>query len=301
MRVSPFVQARGDAYRVSDLPGTDGSQTYSRALGVTGLDFSYPFFRALKGGTVVLEPLAQIAAGSESRRVPIVVGTSGTTTYLYNEDSTSFEFDETNLFRPDKFPGFDLYEDGARANVGGRASVLWDDGRRASVLIGRSFRDTENQVFSTTSGLTRKASDWVVAADAQPIKGLTLFTRARLDSDSYTLERAEAGANVSLKHGTGYFRYLRDRADPTGAKVENVDLGGEVYLSQHWGVTAYGNRDLAQNAWVIRDLGVVYRDECTRIDVIYRREDVVIGRLGKTESIAIRLTLATLGGPIYAN
>jgi len=35
--------------------------------------------------------------------------------------------------------------------------------------------------------------------------------------------------------------------------------------------------------------------------VIYRREDVVIGRLGRTESVAVRLTLATLGGPMYAH
>ena len=49
------------------------------------------------------------------------------------------------------------------------------------------------------------------------------------------------------------------------------------------------------------DMGITYRDDCTRVDIIYRREDTVIGRLGPTESLAIRLTLATLGGPLYAN
>ena len=230
------------------------------------------------------------------------MGKSATGAPIYlNEDSIAFEYDETNLFRPEKFPGHDLYEDGLRANLGGRASVLWDDGRRASLLIGRSFRTADSDVFSTTSGLTKKASDWIVAADAQPLHGVSFFSRARLDSDTLTLQRAEAGANVTVKHGNGYFRYLRDVSGPTGQKTENVDLGGEVYLSKHWGLSAYGNRDLAQNAWLIRDLGLVYRDECTRIDVIYRREDVVVGRLGKSESVAVRLTLATLGGPMYAN
>ena len=54
-------------------------------------------------------------------------------------------------------------------------------------------------------------------------------------------------------------------------------------------------------SWVVRDVGVVYRDECTRIEVIYRREDTIVGRLGPSESVAVRLTLATLGEPIYAN
>ena len=82
---------------------------------------------------------------------------------------------------------------------------------------------------------------------------------------------------------------------------ENLDVGGEVFLTKNWGLTAYGNRDMVQDAWVVRDIGLVYRDECTRIDVIYRREDTVIGRLGPSESVAVRLTLATLGEPIYAN
>ncbi len=51
---------------------------------------------------------------------------------------------------------------------------------------------------------------------------------------------------------------------------------------------------------MIRDIGVFYRDDCTRVDVIYRKEDTVIGRLGPTSSISVRLTLATLGGPLYA-
>src|SRR5256885_9121010 len=44
--------------------------------------------------------------------------------------STLFPY--TTLFR-----SYDLYEEGARLNVAGRASVLWDDGRRASLLLGR--------------------------------------------------------------------------------------------------------------------------------------------------------------------
>ena len=74
-----------------------------------------------------------------------------------------------------------------------------------------------------------------------------------------------------------------------------------MYLTKNWGLTLYGNRDLQQEAWVIRDFGVVYRDECTRIDFIYRKEDVIVGRLGPSESFTVRLTLATLGEPIYGN
>lgn len=301
IRISPYLNVRADAYSLGDLSGMSStSKSLARGLAVAGADISYPLARRFKTSTVVIEPIAQLAASPRAKQV--VVGYTSAKAPIYlNEDSVAFEFDETNLFRANKFPGYDLYEDGLRFNVAGRASVFWDDGRRASMLIGRSFRDSDDDTFSTTSGLSRKASDWIVAADAQPMRGLSFFGRARLDSDDLSVQRAEAGANVSMKKGSGYFRYLRNVADANGSKVENLDLGGELYLSKHWGLTAYGNRDLVQSAWVIRDLGVVYRDECTRIDVIYRREDTVVGRLGPTESIAVRLTLATLGGPMYAN
>jgi len=305
LRISPFVQARFDAYSLDDnLNGVLGagstSKTLSRGMAVAGADISLPFIRRFKDLSVILEPIVQLAISPDTRQVILGRDALGAPIYL-NEDSIAFEFDETNLFRANKFPGYDLYEDGARANVGGRASVFWDDGRRATVMIGRSLRTEHNDVFSPQSGLRPKASDWIVSTTAEPIKGLTFFGRARLDADDYSVARAEAGANVSSKWGQGSVRYLRDRADPNGQKVENLDLGGELYLTKTWGLTAYGNRDLVQKAWVIRDLGVVYRDECTRVDFIYRKEDTVIGRLGPSESFTVRLTLATLGEPLYAN
>ncbi|MDO8322585.1 MAG: LPS-assembly protein LptD [Phenylobacterium sp.] len=301
VRISPFLNIRGDAYSLDDLNGVaDTSKTLSRGLLVAGADISWPFVRRFSESTVILEPIVQVAASPDAKQVVVATSATGAPVYL-NEDSIAFQFDETNLFRANKFPGYDLYEDGLRVNAGGRASVFWDDGRRASLLVGRSFRNESNDVFSPQSGLRQTRSDWIVSADAQPIKGLSFFARTRLDSEDFSVQRAEAGANLSTKRANGYFRYLRDRADINGTKVENLDLGGDLYLTEHWGVTAYGNRDLVQDAWVIRDLGITYRDDCTRVDIIYRREDTVIGRLGPTESLAIRLTLATLGGPLYAN
>lgn len=162
------------------------------------------------------------------------------------------------------------------------------------------MRTETNDIFTEQSGLRSKASDWVVAVNAEPLRGVSLFTRARLDDD-LEVARAEMGMNVSNKWGNGYVRYLRDRANPNNDKVENLDLGGQLKLTKNWGVTAYGNRDLVEDAWVIRDLGVFYTDECTRIDVIYRKEDTLRGRLGPSESITVRLTLATLGEPLYGN
>jgi len=243
----------------------------------------------------------------------VVIGHDATGEPIYlNEDSATFEFDETNLFRTNKFPGYDLYEDGVRLNVAGRASILWDDGRRGSLLVGRSFRSQPNNVFREGSGLRRTVSDWIVAADAQPFRGVSMFSRARLDSDTLQIHRIEAGANVYTRWASGYIRYLKNDAQVTGlpanaingGKQENLDVGGEVYFRKNWGASLAGSRDMVQDAWAVRDMGVFYRDECIRVDVIYRKEDAVIfqrdnaqlRQLGRNEQIMVRLTLATLGG-----
>ena len=309
VRVSPFAQARGDAYRVSDLPGADSSQTYSRALGVTGVDFSYPFFKALKGGTVVLEPLAQVATGSESRRVPIVVGTSGATTYLYNEDSTSFEFDETNLFHANKSPGFDLYEGGERLNVGGRATVNYKDGRGGSVLVGRSFRSKFDPLLPARSGLQTKSSDWIVAATVTPVRGVNAFVRTRYAPDlaDNKLRRIEVGVDAARSFASGSARYIKDQQDAGGNPLETFEMRGQLSLTKHWSLTAYGQNDLEAGVWRRRDLGVVYNNDCIRIDVIYQNEDrysqVSTGglKLKSDESITFSLSFATLGDTGYNN
>jgi len=316
LRVDPFVSLRADAYSLADVPRTSGlgvrSMTAGRGLATAGADVSYPVYRRWRDATVVLEPLAQLAVSPNAKQIIVGRDASGNPVYL-NEDSATFEFDESNLFRTDKFPGYDLYEDGARLNVAARGSVLWDDGRRASLLVGRSFRSHSNQIFRAGSGLRATASDWIVAGDAQPIKGLSLFARTRLDADTLKVHRIEAGANAYTKWASGFIRYLSNDAEITGAssnslnggKQENLDVGGETYFGKNWGASLYGSRDMVEKAWAVRDIGVFYRDDCIRVDVIYRKQDAVLylldnaqlRQLGRNEQIIVRLTLATLGGP----
>ncbi|WP_091738642.1 LPS-assembly protein LptD [Phenylobacterium immobile] len=302
LRIDPFVSVRSDAYALSDILTAGGTDTTSRnvtrGLATLGADVSFPFYRRIGDATVVLEPVIQAVYSPRAKQIIVGREATGAPVYL-NEDSVAFEFDETTLLEASKFPGYDLYEDGARLNVAGRATVMWDDGRRATATIGRSFRDDPNTIFSERSGLRRRASDWVVALSADPVPGLSFFARSRLDADDFTLRRVEAGANVSTKRGSGYVRYLRDDLDINGRRRENLDIGGDVFVTKNWGVTAYGNRDLSSNAWIIRDYGVFYHDDCIRVDVVYRQEDTVIGTLGPRDSVSVRLTLATLGGPIY--
>ena len=128
-------------------------------------------------------------------------------------------------------------------------------------------RELVNLIFAPGSGLRDEASDWIVAADAQPFHGLTMYARSRLDADSLQIRQIEAGANASTKWASGFVRYLKNDAEVTGAangslaggKQENLDIGGDLNIRKNWGVSLYGSRDMVADAWAIRDLGVWHR------------------------------------------
>ena len=50
---------------------------------------------------------------------------------------------------------------------------------------------------------------------------------------------------------------------------------------------------------MVSDVGLIYRDECTRIELVYHHEDISILSGGWANSVQLRLTLATLGDPGY--
>lgn len=292
LRLSPFVQARGDVYNLTDLapPYAGQDDTVARGLGVVGLDVSYPLARRDGDRTWVLEPLIQIALSPEPDQDPRIP----------NEDSVVLEYDETNLLRPNKFPGFDLYEGGQRINVGGRATLLFDDGREASFMIGRTFRAERDPQFPARSGLRGKESDWIVAAEGNLTDRFTFFTRARFDAANWDVRRMEAGLNLDFDRAKGFVRYLRDNQDITGVQREDVDFAGDILIAGNWGVTFAGVRDVEGDVWRRQEVGGLYRDDCLDIAVVWVHEETYNRSLGPSDSVILRLTLATLGDKGYS-
>ena len=290
LRLEPFVIGRGDAYGIRDLPAPGPrNATITRGFAVTGLDVSWPFFRQVHGATVILEPVAQLAVGNRADPDP----------RIQNEDSRVFEFDSTNLFRLNRSPGFDIYEGGNRLNVGGRATVTLPDGRGGNILFGQSFRSTFDPTVPLRSGLGDTRSDYIVAGELTPVTGLSIFARTRLDHSDLSVNRIEAGADYTGSRAAGSLRYIRETQDPTGARVEDLDFRGEAFVTSRWGFSVYGVRDLESGSWRQRDFGIVYRDDCTRVEVIYKHGETFNRTLGPSESFVVRLTLATLGNTGY--
>ena len=283
LRVEPFLSARADLFNVAHSQVGSLNSTVGRVFGTLGANLSYPLIRQVGPVSYIFEPLAQIAISPNTKQDPRIP----------NEDSTVFEFDETNLFQTNRSPGFDLYQGGQSLTLAGRATAMLDDGRSASVMLGRRLATESDPAIPDRTGLRSSVSDWIFAADATPTKGVRLFSRLRLDASTFAVNRLEAGAAFATPRAEGYVSYLRETNAPTGGSVNSLDIHGEFYPIRHWGLTSYLIFDGGD--WRRRDLGVVYRDDCIRVEVLYRHDETFNGTLGPSTSVVLRLTLATLG------
>jgi len=323
LRIDPFINGRTDAFTVGDgqaykvtantstgvvteTPSGSVRDSSSRSFLTAGADFSYPLIRRFGAtGAIVIEPLAQLAV-SPTVKVDLNIP---------NEDSTAFDFDESTLFSLNRFPGFDLYEGGARANLAVRTTISLSPTRKASFLIGRSFHSDVQPLFSPQSGLRNTASDWVTYATIQPFANLSLYNRARISRDSFTVQREEFGAtagfgringSISYNYNTSGLAYVpvTSAASPTitykavVGKVEDMSISGSLQLARNWGLEAIASRDMRNRLFPTAQIGVFYQDDCLRIDVLYHHNETLRGygeRIGASDGIGVRVTVVTLG------
>ena len=303
IRLQPLAEVRGDLYSIGSgvLTTSNGLFNANRAAdavtaiaqGTVGFTASWPLIRNVGTSSIILEPIVQVLASPNlkpDRNIP-------------NEDSVAFEFDDTTLFAPDRFPGFDLYESGARFNIGARANLLWGPGHSANLTVGRVYRTEPDPAFTIGSGLSGRTSDYVAFAQVSPFTGTNFFLRTRLDSETLNVRRSEGGLDVGFRSLQLGLRYLYNESgffiDNTGVtqigRVEDATISGSYFVTKNWGVTVNATRDLKLKTWPAAQVGLVYRDECLRLDLIYTRDETYRAAIGASDSIAVRLTLATLG------
>jgi LPS-assembly protein len=304
VRWEPFVDGRVDVYSISDLPapGLEAEQTVTRGRFTAGLDVSWPLIRPLSGGAdLVLEPMGQISASTDADLDPRVP----------NEDSQVLDLDETSLFRIDRFPGLDLYEGGLRLTGGARATLRWDEGREASLFVGRSWRSDAEPGLLTASadmpsvlydatGLADETSDWVVQGTFEPHDGVRAWGRATIDG-SGEVRRAEAAVEGRWgRRNAGSLIYVMDDSNPVEGPLNRnyafVESSVQQFIVDDWGVVGRGVYDLDRDLFVRSEVGLLFDDDCVRFEIGYRRDNTRVRPSGASEGAYVRLTLATFGG-----
>ncbi len=314
LRIQPFADLRGDIYNVTSMPlaptangalpnvaGQNGTgappatasaaalesapgATIPRGFAMAGAVITYPMIRQTKTATIIVEPIAEISVAnlqSVDPRIP-------------NFDSTDFELQPTNLFEANRSPGYDLYEGGQAVTLGGQGTIIMDDGRTANFMFGKRFAAQSDPSIPGYSGLANALSDYVLEGDTTLISGMRAFANLRLNTDTGRVDQLETGVTFAAPRIDGYVAYLQEPIAPNGLPLTSLDVRGEAFVTEHWGVSTYAIVDGGH--WRESDIGLVYRDSCIRVEVLYRHDQTYNGTFGPTTSVLLRLSLATLGG-----
>jgi len=253
---------RGDSYYATDLqvaPTEHARDAFSgRVFPQLSLQWRHPFVGRGWNFSQTIEPIAMVVAGPK--------GSNPST--IPNEDSLAFDFDDTDLFVPNRFAGLDRVDGGERVDYGLQTSIYGDRGGSSQLLVGQSYRLQNNSDFTVGSGLANKLSDVVGRGIVSPNGYFDFVYRFRLDKDNLRPRRHEAGFSggpEKLRLSVNYIKLPADliTSDPTPR--EQISIAVTAGLSRYWTVSAATTRSLTRQLGVSAistGLAATYRDEC---------------------------------------
>lgn len=295
-----FSTLQTDAYLASEVVDTNNpSRTLSgfsyRIFPQAGMDWRLPLARKEGRFTQIIEPVIGVILapnGKNTDRIP-------------NEDSVSFEFDDTNLFSPNRLGGIDRVEGGPRVNYGLHNGISGLKGGFSSFFVGQSFRLNKSEEFDPDSGLDDHFSDVVGRIHLNPAKYVDALYRFRFDKDDFSARRNELTASGGVPLLRFSLNYLSidqqnfiDSQEPQDdfRDREEVTLSLNSKFNNHWRFGASTQRDLTTGGGALKHgLLFMYEDDCFKFRADYSRSFTRNRDVGPTDTILFRFVLKTLG------
>jgi len=282
---------RGDLYWLDGDPTTLGggpTRTAARVRPEVHVNWSLPLVAERHGWQHLIEPSLALTWGT----------VRSTGDRLPDEDSLSFEFDETNLFAPSRFAGFDRVEKGLRLAWGLRFESVGPGGVRVGGTMGQLVRPDPLDVFPTGSGLDGTFSDLVGRIDLSPHPWLDLAYRFRLHVPDTAFRRNDVAALIGpswLKARVNYLELSDEPAAGFTRRREQILAGLRVAPSREFAVGAQLRYDFTGDRLLAWSAGFVWRGACLSLTAGIERRFTSRGELRDETTFRIRLGLAGLG------
>jgi len=309
---TPFASLRADLISANIVaqPGVSnfiptGTEQVARIMPTVGLEYRYPFINVQPWGSTTIEPIGQI----------IIRPNETSAGRLPNEDAQSLTFDDSNLFRVDKFAGWDRVEGGGRANVGVQATTQFDRGGFINVLFGQSYHlfglnsyavpDPTNTGIG--SGLDTTRSDYVGRISYQPNSTFNFSTRVRLDESTLAVRRFEAEGKANFDRFSVSVLYGNYDAQPELGYLQRREgiLGTASFkVAQNWVVSGGARYDIINDKINQYIIGAGYVDDCFILALNYITDYAYVTSTSLTpvtdHRVMLQIGLRTIGGTSFS-
>ncbi len=292
------LNIRGDAYRIHDSDdATETNQENDQNSALRGFanahwEASVPFQKKIKNAQMIIEPVGAITVASnlEDDDIP-------------NEDSQDVFLDETNLFNPSRYPGYDRIEDESHATYGIRTGIYADNGYKGTIFLGQSYRfseDNDENQFPDGSGLSERQSDFVGNISIDMGANLSLDYGLQLDNDQLSSQRHELDANMRIGRldlGTRYFYADGLEGTDLDESREQIRNTARFNLTDEWALIGATQYDLAEETEGLRRVsyGLDYQGQCLTFLVNGQRKLTRDSSGDSGTTIMMRLGLKNLG------
>jgi LPS-assembly protein len=251
-----------------------------RAFPQVGLVWRYPLVHRGEVMTELIEPIAGGFAGPSS----------GNRRNIPDEDSLSFSFSDSDLFRRDRLAGYDILDTGQRVDYGTKLGLYDNDGGSYRLLIGQSYRAQPNLFLPPGSGAENRLSDVVGRVVLSPVSYLDLIYRFRFDTSPLADRVQQVGLNAGPQslRVSGSFIYLPPQLQgevvtnpATGQNVlygkrEQLNFNVTAKLTRYWSLQGSQTVNLnnsttfvngvatpsSAGASLYASLSAIYQDEC---------------------------------------
>jgi LPS-assembly protein len=329
-----MTSVRGDAYSVDnlsqlsnpDLPTAffpvngapplqpiDHSYLQGRVFPQAGLTWQYPLAHRGETNTEIIEPIVGLYAGPSS----------GNSHLIPDEDSLGFQFNDTDLFRPDRLAGYDLLDTGQRVDYGLKLSLSSKDGGNYHILVGQSLRSQSNAFLPPGSGAEDPLSDIVGRVVLSPVNYLDLVYHFRLDRatlDNRSQEVSIAAGPANLRVGANFL--LEPAQQPNEAvtlpttgesillgKREQLSFNAQVRLTRYWSLAGSETLNLTNSDNLINGVAqpqsnsnslyatasAIYQDECMAFIGTITQSGIINGDVRPGVSVIFSVVFKNLG------
>ena len=301
---TPFASVRADFASLSVQNDANvgnfistGESNVVRAMPTVGLEYRYPFINVQPWGTNTIEPIAQVIVRPNETKIGS----------LPNEDAQTLVFDDSNLFRVDKFSGWDRVEGGGRANYGVQGTTQFNSGGFVNVLFGQSYSLFGQNSFAVgdasntglNSGLDTRKSDYVARASYQPNSTYKFTSRFRFAQDTFAMQRMELETSANFDRWNALLLYGDYAAQPEiGFLSRRRGLlgSGQFKIDSNWVVLGSALYDLDLEKFSQTSVGLGYVDDCLILGLNYITNYTYSGNVTANHQIMLQLSLRTLGG-----
>lgn len=227
-RITLGADARYDVYGFQNyelVDNPDYTGIKNRFLPSAYAEWGLPFFRPGTHWTQVIEPRARITVMRNTRENEL---------FATNNDSAGALLSDVTLFSANRFPGYDLWENGTFADYGARWATYSDDGQSAEIFFGQSYDLTDRAETDPNSGFHSGASDYVGRVSLNNGSWLSLTSRFRLDRNEFALRHIETDTFIGTSQNYVYIGHIwSEQLDELflGDDVNEISSGLRVQLT----------------------------------------------------------------------